>query len=65
MKRSTVKLVIRGETIRMLIGIELVHAAGGNVDARLLDTGDPVAGCELERLADTVSPATGCQLARL
>jgi hypothetical protein len=46
MKRSTIKLVMRRETLRVLSGIELVRAAGGgNPDAQLLDSGGAATGC--------------------
>jgi len=47
MKKSTLKLVIRRETLRVLAGTELVRVAGGgNADAQQLDThGGPATGC--------------------
>jgi hypothetical protein len=60
MKRSTVKLVIRRETLRLLTGMELRLAGGGNPDAQLLDTGCPATGCVNVKLLDSEGPATGC-----
>jgi hypothetical protein len=46
MKKSTLKLVIRRETLRVLAGLDLVRVAGGgNADAQLLDTGNAGTGC--------------------
>jgi len=47
MKKSTLKLVIRRETLRVLAGTELVRVAGGgNADAQQFDThGGPATGC--------------------
>lgn len=39
MKRSTRKLVIRRETVRMLAELDLVLIVGGGPEARLMDTG--------------------------
>jgi hypothetical protein len=39
MKRSTRKLVIHREIVRMLAELDLVLVAGGAIDARLMDTG--------------------------
>jgi hypothetical protein len=47
MKRSTLKLVIRRETLRVLADLDLVRVAGGNPDAQLLGTGGPETGCPL------------------
>jgi len=46
MKRLTLKLTVRRETLRALSGIELVRVAGGgSPDAQLVDTGSPANGC--------------------
>ncbi len=47
MKRSTLKLATRRETLRVLAGLELVHVAGGNPDAQQLGTVGPATGCPL------------------
>lgn len=47
MKKSTVKLVIRGETLRVLAELDLVRVAGGNPGAQQLDTGNAGTGCPL------------------
>ena len=40
MKKSTIKLALRHETLRVLAEIDLVRAASGNPDAAaLMDTG--------------------------
>ena len=39
MKRSTRKLVIRREIVRMLAELDLVLAVGGAPEAQLMDTG--------------------------
>jgi hypothetical protein len=61
MKKSTFKLVIRRETLRVLAGMELARVAGGgNQDAQLLDSEGPATGCVKAQLLDTGGPATGC-----
>ena len=39
MKRSTLKLVIRRETVRVLAQLDLGRVAGGGPDPQLMDTG--------------------------
>jgi len=52
MKKSTLKLVIRRETIRALAQLDLVRGAvGANPDARLMDTGGAETGCPLTQAA--------------
>lgn len=52
MKKSTLKLVIRRETIRALAQLDLVRvAAGANPDAQLAGTGDYITGCPLTQAA--------------
>jgi predicted ABC-type transport system involved in lysophospholipase L1 biosynthesis ATPase subunit len=46
MKRSTLKLVIRHETIRVLSGLDLVRVAGGEQVA-VAGTGGANTGCPL------------------
>jgi hypothetical protein len=40
MKKATLKLGIRRETLRILGALDLVHAAAGGADVRVMDTGD-------------------------
>lgn len=47
MKKSTLKLAIRRETIRALSQLELVRVIGGNPDALQRDTGNAGTGCPL------------------
>jgi hypothetical protein len=58
MKRSTVKLVIRRETLRQLTGME-VRLAGG-----ALDTSGGVTGCARAQQADSAGAGTGCPLVK-
>jgi hypothetical protein len=68
MKRSTIKLAIRSETLRLLTGMEL-RLIGGGADSgnagtgcpnvRLVDSGNAGTGCPL---VDSVGRATGCPL---
>ena len=46
-KKSTLKLAFRGETLRVLAELDLVRVAGGNPDARLMDTEGPNTGCQI------------------
>lgn len=39
MKKSTLKLSIRHETLRVLARLDLVRVAGGSPEAQLMDTG--------------------------
>jgi hypothetical protein len=50
MKKATLKLGIRCETIRVLGSLELVRAAAGGPDAQLLDTGDIARTCAVQAL---------------
>jgi hypothetical protein len=46
MKRPTLKLVIRHETVRILAELHLIRVAGGSPDAQLMDTaGSPATTC--------------------
>jgi hypothetical protein len=60
MKKSTLKLVIRRETLRLLAGMDLVRVGGGNADAQQLDTGNAGTGCPNVKLVDSEGPVTGC-----
>ena len=55
MKKSTRKITLRRETLRVLVGIELFLVAGAKAD-----TGDPVGGCIKAQLFDTGDPVGGC-----
>lgn len=56
MKRSTLKLTICRETLRVLSVMELTHIAGGTAAGPLFDTGSPAATC---RNAAMPAPGTG------
>lgn len=61
MKRSTLKLEVRRETLRVLAELELIRVAGGNLAAVAVDTGNAGTGCPNARVAiDTGGAATGC-----
>ncbi|HEX8115288.1 MAG TPA: hypothetical protein VF516_46495 [Kofleriaceae bacterium] len=45
MKKSTLKLAIRRETLRALAQLDLVRVAGGNPDAQQAGTVNPEDGC--------------------
>jgi len=45
MKKSTLKLAVRHETLRALVHLDLVRVAGGNPDAQQAGTGSPETGC--------------------
>ena len=51
MKKSTLKLAIRRETLRVLAELDLVRVGGGNADAQLLGTEGPATGCQIVQLA--------------
>jgi len=54
MKKATLKLEIRRETLRVLRALDLVHAAAGDAAARMMDTGDEARTCvAAQALADT------------
>lgn len=56
MKRSTVKLVFRRETLRLLTGMEIRLVEGANQS-----TGGAETGC-VNALVDSAGGATGCPL---
>ena len=56
MKKSTLKLVIRRETLRVLAEMDLVRVVGGNPDARLMDTEGPNTSCPLVQAAQPAKP---------
>jgi hypothetical protein len=45
MRKSTLKLAIRSETLRALAHLDLVRVVGGNPDAQQAGTGSPETGC--------------------
>jgi hypothetical protein len=47
MKKATIKLVIRSETLRVLSEMDLVRVAAGDADARLMGTEGPNTGCQI------------------
>ena len=53
MKKATLKLGIRRETLRVLGELDLVRvAAGGGPDVRVMDTGDIGSTCVAQALPD-------------
>lgn len=50
MKKATLKLEIRSETIRVLGSLDLARAAAGGPEARLFDTGDINRTCVAQAL---------------
>lgn len=63
MKKSMLKLVIRHETLRMLDETQLIHVAGGDPAAQLLDTGSAETGCPLVKAVapNSGNAGNGCQ----
>ncbi len=53
MKKATLKLGIRRETLRVLAALDLTRAAAGGANAQLMDTGDDNRTCVAQALADT------------
>ncbi len=51
MKKSTFKLVIRREVLRVLAEMDLVRVAGGNPGAQQVGTGGAETGCPLVQAA--------------
>lgn len=56
MKKSTLKLAVRRETLRALAHLDLVRVVGGNPDAQQLDTVNPETGCPFVQLAQPAKP---------
>jgi hypothetical protein len=52
MKKATLKLGIRLETIRVLGSLDLARAAAGGPNARLMDSGDINRTCVAQAFAD-------------
>lgn len=48
MKKATLKLGIRRETLRVLGELDLVRAAAGGPDAQLMDTADVAKTCVIQ-----------------
>jgi hypothetical protein len=65
MKKSTLKLSIRRETLRVLADVRLVGIVGGSLAPRQADSGDPANGCPNLVTCDSQSPAAGCPLFRV
>jgi len=55
MKKSTLKLVVRRETLRVLAEMDLVRVVSGNPDARL-GTEGPNTSCPLVQAAQPTKP---------
>ncbi|MEO7731546.1 MAG: hypothetical protein ABIY55_11275 [Kofleriaceae bacterium] len=53
MKKATLKLGIRIETLRVLGVLDLVRAAAGGPAVRVMDTGGDNRTCVAQALADT------------
>ena len=52
MKKSTRKLVVRRETLRALVQMDLLQvAAGANPDVQRMDTEGPATGCQFVQAA--------------
>jgi hypothetical protein len=62
MKRSALKLTICRETLRVLAGMELARAGGGNPGAPLFDTAAAGTGCPNVAPFDSAGAGTGCPL---
>jgi len=58
MKRSTLKLAIRRETLRFLTEMEIFRVAGGNPDV-VVGSDGAAATCP-NAVADSASPVNGC-----
>ncbi len=56
MKKSTIKLAVRRETLRVLAGMDLVRVVGGNPDARQMDTEGTNTSCPLAQAAQPAKP---------
>ena len=52
MKRSTLKLTICRETLRVLSVMDLAHIAGGTAAGPLFDTGGPGSTCRNAAIPD-------------
>jgi hypothetical protein len=51
MKKSTLKLAVRRETLRALAQLDLVRVAGGNPDVQQAGTVNPETGCPFGQAA--------------
>jgi hypothetical protein len=55
-KKSTLKLAIRRETLRTLAQLDLARVAGGEPDVPQLDTVNPETGCPYQAAALSAKP---------
>lgn len=53
MKKATIKLEIRRETLRVLAELDLVRAAAGSPDVQLMDTGADNRTCVVQALPES------------
>lgn len=60
MKKSTFKLAIQRETLRVLAALELGRVAGG----LKADSAGPVTGCPNAPLLDSEGPVNGCPVVK-
>lgn len=56
MKKSTLKLTVRRETLRTLAQLDLARVAGGNPEGQRFDTEGPATGCPLGQPAVPAKP---------
>jgi hypothetical protein len=57
MKKSTLKLALRRETLRLLAEIDLGRiVGGGNPDAEMMDTEGPNTTCVVQAAAQAADP---------
>jgi hypothetical protein len=62
MRKSTLRLSIHSETLRLLAQKDLALVAGGEHEARLFDSGNAGGGCVngKQLIRDTGNAGTGC-----
>jgi hypothetical protein len=60
MRKATLKLGIRRETLRVLAELDLARAAAGGPDVQVMDTGGDNRTCVAQALADSGNAGTGC-----
>jgi hypothetical protein len=58
MKKATLRLGIRRETIKVLAELDLARAAAGGPDAQLMDTGDIARTCVVQAVPNTGNAGT-------
>ena len=56
MKKSTLKLALHHETLRVLAKVDLVRVAGGNPETQLMDTEGPNNTCVVAKAAPATKP---------